>query len=267
VDTLERSGGSYTIGKGGFDVVDGCPTNPPTTPVLRSTDATSWRRADIPWKAGRVWATQFADATHGAALVLETKWGKPVRDGNSCSINGVADTTGLYVTSDAGRHWRRALGCKPVCYALSWSQRDRLVVGRADGRVDVSKDGGASFRQLAPVPAGPVLGALDAIDCVALRCWALVNGGGIFRHDGNGEWSTELSGASSPALNFGDLAAVDRERAVAACANTLSTRISGSAAAQPSHGLGSVVPQDLRVGPFGSIGADGIWRERLTVAG
>jgi hypothetical protein len=273
-DQLEHTGGSYWFAKNGFELIDGCPYPLATTPVLRSAAGNGWWRSDIPVRGGRLHEIRFADSRHGAALVTEYRYTGPTRNGNSCGFTGEGSTSGVFVTSDAGQHWRRAYTCKPLCYGVSWSSRGRLVVARIDGRVELSKDGGASFRQLAPVPIGAVVSAgvgfLQALDCVGPRCWVSVNGGGVFRHDGNGEWSKEISNQDFVGLAIGDLAAVDRERAVTGGPTALSTRVasgSGPALRQPQTPRAQPPQLRLIIGPGTTIDAGGTTRRAVTVTG
>jgi photosystem II stability/assembly factor-like uncharacterized protein len=271
-DQLERTGGSYWYAKNGNEVVGNCPYPLTTTPVLTSSTGKTWRRTDIPLAGGQVSEIRFLDQQRGAVLVTEIRWTGPTRSGNSCSFSGEGSSSAVFTTADAGRHWRRAWTCKPLCWGLSWSSPGRLMVARGDGRVDLSKDGGATFRQLAPVPVGNVVssgvGFLQALDCVGARCWVSVNGGGVFRYDGSGEWNKEISSEDAVGLAIGDLAAVDHERAVQGGPTALSYRVATGTAGTASVAsplVSGAVSGPVVIGPGTTVDAAGVVHRQATL--
>jgi len=241
---LEHTGKQFRYARGGSEVVDGCPYPLRTTPLLSSPDGVRWTRSDIAIPSGHVQEIRFVDARRGAALVVEFDWSETVSDGDTCGYSGLGETTSVQVTSDGGRTWRHVYRCKPNCLALSWSSPHKLVVGQADGKVLSSRDGGRRFIEEAPLPllAENQLAFLQALDCVGERCWASVNGGGIFRQEGHGEWGTEVSVQEVYGLQIGDLAAIDAQRAVSGGPHALLTRVdeTGPSIAASMHGPPSV---------------------------
>ena len=237
---MEHTGGRLHYARSGSEVVDGCPYPLRTTPMLSSPDGVRWTRSDIAVPGGWVQEIRFADARRGAALVVEFEYTETERDGSSCGYSGVGATTSVQVTSDGGRTWRHVHRCRPNCFALSWSTPRRLMVGQVDGVVLRSADAGRRFTPLSELPllAGSPITFLQALDCVRDRCWASVNGGGIFRTDADAEWSREVSGQEVFGLQIGDLSAIDAERAVSGGPHALMTRVDatgGPAPGRPVH--------------------------------
>jgi hypothetical protein len=112
------------------------------------------------------------------------------------------------------------------------------------------------------------VGFLQALDCVGPRCWVSVNGGGVFRHDGNGEWSKEISSEDAVGLAIGDLAAVDSERAVQGGPTALSYRVATGVtgrAPQVFRPVGGPAPGPVIIGPGTTLDAAGVLRRQVTL--
>jgi hypothetical protein len=140
------------------------------------------------------------------------------------------------VTSDGGVSWRKAYTCVQVC-SVAWSRGLRVTLGQLYGAVLDSVDGGRTFRHTADLPVLPetILG-LQAMDCSGDRCWALVNGTGIYRRDGSGEWTQEHSDADAAGICVAGIAAMDHDRAIAAGPHALMTRVVAPAGqVRPRH--------------------------------
>jgi photosystem II stability/assembly factor-like uncharacterized protein len=223
VQYAQRSGGRYWLGMDGFDVVGGCAKRWRTTPLLSSPDGRTWTRSDLALSNGTVLALDFLDARHGAVSVIDYAW-HDVNNGSSCGFSGESSSSVVFVTDDGGRHWRRALRCVRACYGLAWSGSGRLVLGAWDGVVLESRNYGRSFARRAQLPVISGVLGLQSLDCSARRCWALVNGTGVYRQSGAGEWVHEVSDADAPGLCLVEIAAVDDARVVAAGPHGLMAR-------------------------------------------
>ena len=248
-DLLRRTGGRYWSAAAGFDVVKGCAVPLATTPLLSSADGAAWRRVDLPVHSGWVKDLKFADPLHGAVSLYDLQYVRQ-ESGGLCGYAGSASTTLVFVTADGGRSWRKAFTCSAPC-SVGWvhGRALTLTLGEGYGRVLDSSDLGRHFRRTASIPVLPatILG-LQAMDCSGARCWALVNGTGIYRRDGAGEWTLEDSDADVLGICVAGIAAIDNDRAIAAGPHALMTRVGAST---PGGKRGStVVPGPVRVGPY-----------------
>lgn len=220
---LRRTAGRFWLAPGGFDVINGCAVVTRTTPLLSSSDSRRWARTDLPIPGGLVQSVDFADARHGAVAVVEFDY-QVMHSGGLCGYSGAGRDTVVFVTADGGRSWRRAQVCTSVCH-LAWAQAGRLVVGSLNGTITESRDSGRSFRQQAVLPTLPDILGLQDLDCAGSRCWALVNGTGIYRADGPGEWIHESSDADVAGICVASIAAGDHDHAFAAGPHALMTRV------------------------------------------
>lgn len=243
IDAVEVTGGRLWLGMYAFDASPGCPGVPPTTPLLVADDPRqpvvtggplalaprgarlpTFRRVDLPSRSGRVEQVRFADRSRGAVLVTEIDWEVSGTE-TSCSAVGVSTGSVLFTTRDGGRRWQVAARCPTSCRALTWGPGQPLLLGESDAsRVRVSPDG-VLFRDLPPLPLLPgLLRLLQGLDCAGQRCWASVNGGGIFRTEGGDGWVLEPSGQEVFGLQLGDLEVVDAVRVVSGGPHALLAR-------------------------------------------
>jgi photosystem II stability/assembly factor-like uncharacterized protein len=192
--------------------------------LYSSADGVSWRRSDVALPGGQVLAMDFRDARHGAVSVIDFTWTR-TSDGTGCGFTGESSSSVVFVTDDGGRSWRRALRCARACWGLSWASGGRLVLGQWDGAVLQSRDGGRTFRRSAQLPVLPGVLGLQSIDCSASRCFALVNGTGVYRQDGAGEWVHETSDADVVGICTVEIAAIDDQHVVAAGPHGLMARL------------------------------------------
>lgn len=258
---MKTTGGAVWLVRGGFEVVNGCATLVPTTQVLTSRDGRSWRQSRLPVPDALVSDLAMRRDGRGAVAVWDMAW-KKTSGSSGCGFAGEASSGLVYTTADAGRHWRRATSCPAVC-TVAWTGSGRLVVASGTGQVRDSLDGGRTFRAAGTVPVLPaqVLG-VQALDCADERCWALVNGTGIHRRDGVGEWQHEVSDADAPGLCVASLTAVDSQRVLAAGPHALMARVAAQGSA-PAPTAGAAGPVRLAAGAV--LGADGVARVRLVV--
>lgn len=266
---LEHTGGRIWMARDGAEYADGCPYALTTTPLLSSADGKRWQRSDIPFAGGMVDEVRFSDARHGVALVVEFEYTETTQDENSCGFSGMADSSGVYVTANGGRTWRRTFECRPMCRAVSWSTPGRVVVGRLDGEIFASDNRGARFTSASRLqpPVDTAIRSLDGLDCRGRRCFASFNGGGIFRSDDAGaEWESEASPNDAYFLAIGDLAMFDAERAVAIGPYSILTRERTPAAASTRRGTatrGSRRP--VSIGSGVTVQPDGTMRRSISV--
>ncbi len=253
---LERTGGALWYARTGSEVVGLCAYVLPTTPLLVSTDGVRWRRTDIPHAGGKVDEVRFADARRGVALVSEFSYSATVEEDHSCGYSGTSVSGGVYATSDGGRTWRRALTCRPRCTSVAWAGGQRVVVGRSDGEIFTSNDGGRRFADAGSVASSDT--TLDGLDCVGARCFASLNGTGIFRSDDAGAaWVEETSLHVAYFPGSGDLAAFDAEHAVAIGPSSILARERTPVAMAPVVGRAHEqrpTPSRVELGP-------GTWRD------
>jgi photosystem II stability/assembly factor-like uncharacterized protein len=269
LDTTAR--GATVIGtREGAEINDGCPAPITTLPVLATYDGgRHWRRTDLP-VPDETWAVRIApDGRHVALLAWEMRWSQPERDGSSCSVEGTANSTAVWVSADAGRTWKRTFRCATACFSMAWAGSGRLVVGTARGDVYVGDGGGRKFRSAGRVwpsfvPEVELLQAIGFAD--AKRGWASVNGVGIFRTDNGGtEWTLEQSPQGAYQLAIGDLTVVDRERAVSGGPWVVASRVMTPAGSVGPAARASSAGGMLAGVPGGWIGTDGVLHRTLRV--
>ena len=227
-DSMRYTGGALWIARDPMEPdADGCPRPADTTALLSTPDGRSWARRDIPFRDGGIDVVAFRDARHGVAVVAEYVYDEPERDGDFCVLIGVSERSGVYVTHDGGRVWRRTFECEYHCNGAAWVDARRIVLGRADGTIFVSGDAGRHFAEagaLAGATSTPV-DELDGLDCVGASCFASVIGRGMFRsNDGGATWGSELSDKVVVTSAYGNLSMFDADRAVAFGASSLVTR-------------------------------------------
>jgi hypothetical protein len=182
---------------------------------------------------------RYLNARDGVALAWEMHL---VSGGSQCSYAG--DHNSVYVTHDGGRHFTLAAHCahRPdeLCTSALFLDPRHLLVGRNDGSLTTSADGGRTFREQAGLPTvlgpQPTSSSTDEwfwIQGFALsgqRVFATTKLAGAYLSDDAGRtWVREPSCDTGYTLGIGEVAAFDRERAIAGGPSCIATRTDGSA--------------------------------------
>jgi photosystem II stability/assembly factor-like uncharacterized protein len=131
------------------------------------------------------------------------------------------------VTSDGGQTWTSALHDEMGWINAAWLPDGRLLTVETRGEVRVSDDLGRTWTRTADlVPADdPLPVRVSGIAVTpAGRMYALVNGGGLLASEDAATWTKETSPFDPLYVGFGEVAAIDDERAVAGGPAPLSTR-------------------------------------------
>ena len=191
----------------------------------------TWVDARLPGFA-QVGSVRFADARNGVALAWEMK-----PDGNPCEYLG--STNSVYVTHDGGRHFARALQCGAhpgeMCTAAMFLDGHRVLVGRNDGTMSASADGGRTFTERPGLPTvigmQPTKSGED--EAFWIQGFAQAGGtiyattkfaGAYLSANGGQTWTRETTCDSAYSLGIGEVAAFDGTRAIAGGPTCLSTR-------------------------------------------
>ncbi|MDQ1748242.1 MAG: Photosynthesis system assembly factor [Frankiaceae bacterium] len=207
--------------------------------------------------SGRTWvdARLPADAYVGSVRYVGARdgvaWAWDVHpDGTPCEYLG--DSASVWVTHDGGRHFTRVLRCahKPgeICTAAVFLDSRHLLVGRNDGTMTASSDGGRTFHEQAGLPTilGPQPTKSDNDEDFWIQGFAVADqvlfattkfAGAYISGNGGASWIRETSCDTPYGLGIGDVAAFDGVRAIAGGPNCIATRTDGT-----TNGAGVPVP-------------------------
>ena len=240
-----------TVSIGGADYGPlhvGCNT-PTSVDVWSSHDAgRSWVTAKLPRDA-YISQVRYVDARDGVALAYETK-----PDGNPCEYIG--ETNSVYVTHDGGRHFTNVLHCaaqpQEICTAAAFFNPRELFIGRTDGTMAISRDGGRSFHPGPDLPTlfGPQPTHSHNDDGFWIQGFASAGqmlyattklAGAYLSNDDGRTWTRENSCDSAFSLGIGEVAAFDYQRAIAGGPTCVATR---TAANLPADSSPVVLPQE-----------------------
>ena len=239
-DTLGVTGTTVAFG-GGIDAPlhSGC-NAPKTSDIFTSHDAgRTWTDARLPGYV-QVGSVRYRGARDGVA------WGWEMKpDGTPCEYQG--NTNSVYVTHDAGKHFRLAMHCAHIdpgsmCTAAAFLDPKHLLVGRNNGTLTASADGGRTFHEQAALPTvlGPQPTRTDTDNAFWIQGFAFVDqtvfattkfGGAFISGNGGKSWIHESSCDTAFGLGIGDIAAFDGQRAIAGGPTCIATRTSGPASA------------------------------------
>ncbi len=235
-DTLGVTGTTVAIGGGVEGPLHvGC--NPPkTSDVFTSHDSgRTWVDGRLPGYS-QVGSVRYFSKRDGVAWAWEMK-----PDGNPCEYEGT--TNSVYVTHDGGKHFGLAMHCaaKPgeMCTAAQFLDPRHLLVGRNNGTMTASSDGGRTFHEQAGLPTvlGPQPTKSENDEDFWIQGFAFVDqtlfattkfAGAYISGDGGKSWLRENSCDTVPGLGIGDIAAFDGERAIAGGPTCIATRTSGT---------------------------------------
>jgi hypothetical protein len=220
----------------------GC--NPPAGEAIWTSHdgGSSWLTAALP-RSTDVGQVRYLNSRDGVALAWEMK-----PDGNPCEY--VGNTNSVYVTHDGGRHFAKATACAAqpgeLCTAAHFLDPRHLLVGRNNGTMAVSSDGGRTFREGPGLPT--VLGPQPTKSANDESFW--VQGfaragqtvfattklaGAYVSTDDGATWTREASCDSAYSLGIGEVAAFDAQRAIAGGPTCVATRTGiGAAADSPA---------------------------------
>jgi len=255
VNTLAALKGS-TVALAGWNAgyeLNACAYTSPRTPITTTRDGgRTWSKAYLPVRSGMVLSGRWLDAAHAAVSVVEFDW-TPVKDSSGCGVNGTGDAVSVWITSDGGRHWRRALRVAAGWASAAWADPKTVVAvveSDATARVYRSRNAGKSFDQDPKVlysnPAG--IGGFPSLDFATKgRAWVGAVVAGMFRTDDAGAaWTHELSPADGAVYGVSDFTAMTADHAVMGGPTALITRIgtapvgSLDASPAPTGGIAAV---------------------------
>ena len=195
-----------------------------------------WFRRVLPFP-GQVKEIAFFDNLHGVAIAWE--YGRN-NDPQWC-LRSIKDR--VLTTKDGGKTWKTVMTCPHVgpkydaCTAIGMASPKQFVVGTSTGRTLVTKNGGRSFKEGTRLHQGtPANDAeetkrafwAEGFDFVNSQVgFASTNGGGTWMtSDGGLTWSEEHTTEKFFGyLKFGDIAAIDADRAIAAGSTFVLTRL------------------------------------------
>lgn len=234
IDALAALKGS-TIALAGWNnwyELNSCAYTSPRTPITTTRDGgRTWSTAYLPVRSGMVLSGRWLDPAHAAVSVVEFDW-KPFKGSSGCGANGTGDAISVWITSDGGRHWHRALRVAAGWASAAWADPHTVVAvveSDATARVYRSRNAGKSFDQNPQVlysnPAG--IGGFPSLDFATKdRAWVGAVVGGMFRTDNAGvAWTHELSPADGAFYGVSDFTAMNADRAVMGGPTALITRI------------------------------------------
>lgn len=223
-------GAAAAVAKDGFEILDGCPYQLRRTPVQFTGDrGARWALRPLPFTSYPI-NVELASDRRAVVTTYPYEYEEPVREGDSCSVGGGLLTQVRHVvTDDAGLHWRTVDDCRVPCVA-GWADASTLVVVRRDGEVLAAGPGVTPLRPVGRLPGVSADSGqyVHAIDFLNPRIgYAAVYGAGTFRTDDGGKsWVLERREIEGGGVGtFGDVAAIDPIRAVAASTSGIHARI------------------------------------------
>jgi photosystem II stability/assembly factor-like uncharacterized protein len=216
----------------------GC--NPPqSSHIWTSHDkGRTWVDARLPDQT-LVSQVRFVTPRDGVALAYEMK-----PDGNPCEMMG--STNSVYVTHDGGRSFTNVHKCAvrsgEICTAAAFVDSRRLMVGRNDGSLAISTDGGRVFREqpaLATIAGAQPTGTtydeafwVQGFASVGDTVYATTKLAGTYvSRDAGASWTRETSCDTGFSLGIGEVALFDANRAIAGGPTCVATRVTGPGAA------------------------------------
>lgn len=151
-------------------------------------------------------------------------------------VNGVGNRTAIWVTTDAGRQWRRAFDCPSICTSLGFAGPGRLFAGTHDGRLFATTDGGRRWAlntvlaplsrpELVPTKTHSVYGISFSPD--GRTAVVGTNGRGTYRStDGGRTWTSESPSPQDVyGFGIGDAVLLDRTHALVGGPHALAVRM------------------------------------------
>lgn len=276
-----RNGDSYEVHELGVNgstvalggVTEGPPQvgcNPPKrADIWTSHDSgRTWIDAPLPANV-EIGSVRYVSVRDGVAWAWDTH-----PDGNPCEYLG--DKASVWVTHDGGRHFTRVLRCAnktgEICTAAVFLDPRHLLVGRNNGTMTASSDGGRTFHEQPGLPTilGPQPTKTEQDEDFWIQGFAFADqvlfattkfAGAYLSGDGGKTWLRENSCDTPLGLGIGDIAAFDGVRAIAGGPNCIATRTDGTVQAAPTAAPRAATR--LRVGPDVVATASGV---RQTVA-
>jgi hypothetical protein len=269
-DTLGVNGTTVAVG-GGIQPALHVGCNPPrTSDIFTSHDSgKTWVDARLPGYV-EVGSVRYVSARDGVAWAWEMK-----PDGNPCEYAG--NTNSVYVTHDAGKHFTRVLRCAgspgELCTAAVFMDPHHLLVGRNNGTMTASSDGGRTFHEQPGLPTvlGPQPTKSEDDEAFWIQGFAIADqtlfattkfAGAYISGNGGKSWIRENSCDTPYGLGIGDVAAFDGTRAIAGGPNCIATRTDG--ASSPATNVLSQLSHQGIAGPDFAATANGV---RRTISG
>lgn len=215
---------------------EGC--NPPKrADIWTSHDSgRTWIDAKLPANVD-VGSVRYVSARDGVVWAWDTH-----PDGNPCEYLG--DKASVWVTHDGGKHFTRVLHCAAapgeICTAAQFLDPRHLLVGRNNGTMTASSDGGRTFHEQPGLPTvlGPQPTKSEQDEWFWIQGFAFADqtlfattkfGGAFISGNGGKSWIRESSCDTPYGLGIGDIAAFDGQRAIAGGPTCIATRTSGPA--------------------------------------
>jgi len=236
---------AYVLGVTGSTVAIGGATLPPL-----HNGCNPPKRADIftSHDSGRTWidAQLPADVEVGSVRYVSARdgvaWAWDMHpDGNPCEYLG--DKASVWITHDGGKHFTRTLRCAAkqgeICTAAQFLDPRHLLVGRNDGTMTASTDGGRTFHEQPGLPTilGPQPTKSENDEAFWIQGFAYVDqtlfattkfAGAYLSGNGGKSWIRENSCDTVYSLGIGEVAAFDSARAIAGGPTCIATRTDGS---------------------------------------
>lgn len=231
---------------------DGCEVN--TGVVSFSTDSgETWRNTALPHYYEPGWMVRAYD--NRTALVVA------YHDTIRADCSSVGDANAVFLTTDAGRTYRKIYDCpkQPLCSAAAFVTRSRILVGTTDGTTAVTNDAGRHWidgprlsdavNDAAAAKSGQQdqvwwhwVQAFDFAD--AKHGYASTRGAGTWRTDDGGDtWTQERSHECVYyPYGVGDNATLNADVSVTGGPGTFSTRSATPTPAGPCHPAPPNVP-------------------------
>lgn len=189
----------------------------------------------------------------GWALAYDMRPDGPSVCDSSSSFRNV-----VLITKDGGKSYHEAHTCKGdwvegqegdgYCTSVAMATKRRILLGKTNGWVYISNNGGWGFEPVQPLVPPGVDGLythwVSGIEFANAKTgYAVAKGGGTWRTDNGGKWWTfEPSSQTVWGIGIGDISVGDQEHAIAGGPNSIITRVLPPGGDRSTTGSHDVVP-------------------------
>jgi hypothetical protein len=220
----------------------------------------TWTRGALPRGYTHGWNVKALDTRTALVVAYRSTYDNPE---DPCAGGSAGYDNAVFLTTDAGRTYRRVYECKkqPICTTAAFVTAQRIIVGKTDGSIAVTADGGRTWRDGAKLsdPANDAAAAAAGGDTKytfwaqgfgfadATHGYASTRGAGTWRtEDGGRTWVQELSHecAYYP-WGVGENASGTPDHSITGGPGTFSARLGSAAPPPPCHARPQNVPVDL----------------------
>jgi hypothetical protein len=209
----------------------------------------TWTRGALPRGYSHGWNVKAFDSRTALVVAYHVTFEDP---SNPCTSASGGYDNAVFLTTDAGRTYRRVYECKkqPICTTATFLTAKRIIVGKTNGSTAVTNDGGRTWRDGAILSDPANEPATNAEPNMRWAFWAQgfgfadakhgyasTRGAGTWRTDDGGQtWTQELSHECAYYLwGVGENASGTPAHSITGGPGTFSARLDSAAPPPPCH--------------------------------